>query len=178
MPFAIHHRARAFTLMETTVAGAIVAVLLTALFVLNSDMLHLLRSSAETTNASTHLQTRVEQVRLANWTQLVDPVWVQANLLSTPTDADFNLPGISETFTAAPYVSPCSTAPLTAPPPGFTVSRQADGTTSISPAGYASTTLLSQQEMLRIDLTITWPSLNRTRTRTQTTLVSPWGISK
>ena len=172
------HRTRAFTLMETTVAGAIVAVLLTGLFVLNSDMLHLLRSSAETTNASAHLQTRVEQVRLANWNQLTDPAWVQATLLNAPTDAELNLSGLSETFTATPYVSPCSAAPTASPPPAYTVSRLADGTTSVSPAGYSSGALLAQQEMLRIDLSISWPGINRTRTRTQTTLVSPWGVSK
>ena len=31
--------------------------------------------------------------------------------------------------------------------------------------------------MLQVDLSVTWPSLGRTRTRAQSVLVSPWGIS-
>jgi hypothetical protein len=164
--------------MEAAVASAIIVVFLAGLFVLNSDMMHLLRSSTEAANASEHLQTRVEQVRLANWTQLTDPNWVQSGLLNAPTDADVNLPGLSEVYTITPYPSPCSAPSTAAPPPPFTVTRQVNGSTTVSPAAYNYSTVLANQEMLRIDLGITWPSQNRTRTRTQTTLISPWGISK
>ena len=164
--------------MEAAFAGAIVAVLLSGLFVLQSNMMRMLSASTETTNASAHLQTRAEQVRLANWPQLTDPNWIQADLLKSPTDADVNLPGLSETYTVTPYQSPCSGAPAVAPPPPFTVTRKADGTLSVNPAGYSSTLLLSNLEMLQIDLSITFPSLGRTRTRTQTLLISPWGVSK
>ena len=164
--------------MEAAIAGAIVTVLLTGLFVLQSNMMRMLRSSTETTNASAHLQTRVEQARLANWSQLSDPAWIQSNLLQSPTDADVNLPGLSESYTVTPYQSPCSGAPAATPPPPFTVTRKADGTLTLSPAGYSYSLPLSQQEMLRIDLSVTWPSLGRTRTRAQSMLISPWGISK
>ena len=62
-------------------------------------MMHLLRASAEAANASQSLQQRVEQVRLANWTQLTDPNWVQGTLLNTKTDASVNLPGLIEVLT-------------------------------------------------------------------------------
>lgn len=167
-----------FTVLEAAVASALVTVLLSSLFVLNSDMMHLLRSSTEAANASAHLQTRVEQVRLANWSQLINPNWVQGTLLKAATDADVNLPGFSETYTITPYQSPCTPPSAVTPPPPFTVTRQADGSTTVSPSGYAYSTLLGQQEMLQIDLSVTWPGFARSRTRTQTTLISPWGISK
>ena len=164
--------------METVVATAIVAVLLSGLFVLQSDMMRMLHSSTETTNASAHLQTRIEQARLANWSQLSDPVWVSSNLLQIPTDADVNLPGLTEIYTVTPWQSPCSGAPAATPPPPFTVTRNSDGTLTTSPAGYSYSLPLSQREMLKIDLGVTWPSLGRTRTRVQSMLISPWGISK
>ena len=164
--------------MEAAIAGAIVAVLMSGLFALQSNMMRMLSASTQTTNASAHLQTRVEQVRLANWPQLTDPNWVQTNLLNRPADADVNLPGLSETYTVTPYQSPCSGAPAASPPPPFTVTRQADGTISVSPVGYSDSSLLSNQEMLQVDLSVTWPSFGRNRTRAQSTLISPWGISK
>ena len=171
-------RRRAFTVLEAAFASAIITVVLSGLFVLQSNMMRMLASSTETTNASAHLQTRVEQVRLANWSQLTDPNWVQGTLLHNPTDADVNLPGVTETYTVTPYQSPCSGAPAVAPPPPFTVTRKADGTLRVSPAGYSSSALLANQEMLQVDLSISFPSLGRTRTRAQSTLISPWGISK
>ncbi len=177
-PASRHGAQRGFTVLEAAVAGAIVTVVLSGLFMLQSNMMRMLSSSTETTNASAHLQTRVEQVRLANWPQLTDPSWVQANLLKSPTDADVNLPGLSETYTVTPYQSPSSGAPAVSPPPPFTITRQTDGTLSVSPAGYSYSVLLANQEMLQVDLSITFPSLGRTRTRAQSLLVSPWGISK
>ena len=166
-----------FTVLEAGVAGAIVTLFLASLFALNSNMMHLLRAAAEAANASQSLQQRVEEVRLANWTQITDPTWVQGSLLHTITDASVNLPGLTETLTVSPYTSPSST-PAASPPPGFTVMRNPDGTVTANPAAYAYTAALARQEMLEVDLTVTWPSLYRTRTRSLTTLVSIWGISK
>lgn len=177
--FASYPRAQdGFTILEAAVAGAIVTVVLGGLFVLHTNMMRMLNASTETANASMHLQTRVEQVRLANWPQLCDPNWVKASLLKSPTDADVNLPGVTEFYTVTPYQSPSSRSPTVPPPPPFTVTRKADGSLSVSPASYNYTLLLTNQEMLQVDLSITFPSLGRTRTRAQCLLVSPWGISK
>ncbi len=172
------HGAQAgFTILEAGVAGTIVTLFLASLFALNSNMMHLLRAAAEASNASQHLQARVEQVRLSNWNQLTDPNWVQANLLNSKTDASVNLPGLTETLTVTPYTSP-SSLPAASPPPPFTVTRNSDNTVKVNPAAYPDTNALAQQEMLQIDLSVTWPSLYRTRARSLTTLVSKWGISK
>ena len=166
-----------FTILEAGVAGTIVTLFLASLFALNSDMMHLLRAAAEASNASQHLQARVEQVRLSNWNQITDPNWIQSNLLNSKTDASVNLPGLTETLTVSPYTAP-SALPAASPPPPFTVTRNSNSTVTINPAGYAYTNALVSQEMLQIDLSVTWPSLYRTRTRSLTTLVSKWGISK
>ena len=168
----------AFTILEAALAAAIVTVVLSGLFVLQSNMMRMLNASTETANASTHLQTRVEQVRLANWPQLSNPDWVQTTLLKSPTDASVNLPGLAETYTVTPYQSPSSGTPAASAPPPFTVTRDAKGTLTVKPADYNYSVLLANQEMLQIDLTVTFPSLGRTRTRAQSLLVSPWGISK
>ena len=175
---AARHGRGGFTVVEAAVAGAIIILFLTSLFALNSTVMRLLGAAAETASASQDLQQRVEQVRLANWSQITDPAWVQANLLGTPTDASVNLPGLQETMTVTPYISPSSTAPATAPPAAFTVTRSSVGTVTVTPAGYASAAAMANQEMVRIDLTITWPGWNRQRYRALTTLVSRWGISK
>ncbi len=177
-PRARRHGRGGFTVVEAAVAGAIIILFLTSLFALNSTMMRVLGAAAETASASQDLQQRVEQVRLANWSQITDCNWVQANLLATPTDASINLPGLQETLTVTPYVSPSSSAPTTALPPAFTVTRAAAGTVTVTPAGSTTSTAMANLEMVRIDLTITWPGWSRQRNRALTTLVSRWGISK
>ena len=160
-------------------AGAIITLFLTSLFALNSTVMRLLGSAAETADASQELQQRVEQVRLANWSQITSSTWVQTNLLATPTDASVNLPGMQETLTVSPYVSPSATvAPVTAPPLPFTVTRSPTGTVTVTPAGYASSAAMANLDMVQIDLAITWPGWTRQRNRALTTIVSRWGISK
>ena len=181
LPGARRSRRGGFTVVEAAVAGAIIILFLTSLFALNSIVMRLLGSAAETASASQDLQQRVEQARLANWSQVTDPNWIQANLLGTQTDASVNLPGLQETLTVTPYVSPSDSvsAVATAPPPApFTVTRTATGTVTVTPAGYASAAAMANQEMVQVDLTILWPGWNRQRTRALTTLVSRWGISK
>lgn len=165
-----------FTVMEASVAGAIITLFLASIFALNSNMIHLLRAASEAANASEQLQLRVEQVRLANWNQITNPNWFSSKFF-IPTDALTNLPDMTESVTVTPFLSPSSTASGDPPPGSFTVKRQ-NGVTTITPPGYADSSKLAQQEMIRIDVYITWPSLYRTRSRSLTTLVSRWGISK
>ena len=91
--------------------------------------------------------------------------------------ASVNLPGMTETYTVTPYTSPSSTVSASLPPP-FTVTRNADNTVTVVPSPYPYTAALGQQEMVRVDLSVNWPSLSRSRSRALTTLVSRWGISK
>ena len=166
----------AFTVVEATVAGAIITLFLTSLFALNSNMVHMLRAASEAANSSQDLQTRVEQLRLANWNQITDPTWLNSNFFVT-TDQKVNLPGMVETLTVSIYQSPTA-APTSSVIPPFTITHNADGTLTTNPSTYAYTATLQQQDMLQLDLCVTWPTLYRTRTRCLTTVVSRWGISK
>ena len=179
-PFRGAHRHRGgFTVIEATVAGAIITLFLTSIFALNSNMIHMLRSASETANASQDLQTRVEQIRLANWTQITDPTWFTGTNSSffNKTDALINLTGMSETVTVSAYADPASATPTSTLPP-FTITHGADGSITSDSPNYAYTSNLQGQEMIRIDLSVNWPSLHRNRKRSLTTLVSRWGISK
>ena len=183
LPFRPVRRSRrdGFTVVEATVAGAIIILFLTSLFALNSTVMRLLGSAAQTASASQDLQQRVEQVRLANWSQITDASWVQTNLLGTQTDASINLPGLQETLTVSQYVSPstaATAAKTTAAPSPFTVTRAASGAVSVSQSDSAPSSSVVNQEMVQVDLTIRWPGWNRQRTRALTTVVSRWGISK
>ena len=170
-----------FTVVEAAVAGAIIILFLTSLFALNSTVMRLLGSAAETASASQDLQQRVEQIRLANWSQITDSSWVQTNLLGTQTDASINLPGLQETITVTAYVSP-STAPAaiktTAAPSPFTVTRASTGVVTVSQGASIPAAAMVNQDMVQVDLTIIWPGWNRQRSRALTTIVSRWGISK
>ena len=166
-----------FTVVEAAVAGAIIILFLTSLFSLNSTVMRLLGSAEETANASQHLQHRVELVRLANWTQITDPAWLQTNLLATRTDAAVNLPGMKESITITPYAVP-SSATAAKPVAAFTVTRDTAGKVTVQYTDPAPAVPLVTQEMVQVDLTVTWPGWTHSRTRALTTLVSRWGISK
>ena len=178
-PFPRRLRRDGFTVVEASVAGAIIILFLTSLFALNSTVMRLLGSSAETASASQELQQRVEQVRLANWNQITDPTWVQTYLLGQATDASVNLPNLQETLVVTTYVSPSSSAATAASAANgatFKVMRSATGAVTM-PSSYNPSALVNQ-EMVQVDLTISWPGWNRQRNRALTTLVSRWGISK
>lgn len=182
-PFRVRDRrfvARAgFTVIEASVAGAVITIFLASLFALNSNMMHLLRGASEAANASQELQTSIEKIRLGNWNQITDATWFTNQFFSVPTDAQTNLPGMKETIKVSTFASPASPAPTANIPVAqpFTVTFQnkvatADNTNS------TNTAALQQQELIRIDVTVQWPSLYRQRSRSMTTVVSRWGISK
>ena len=163
-------------------AATILVVFLTSLFALNSTVMRMLRSAHETAAASQELQTRVEQLRLANWRLVTTPSWVQANLLPTSaqagpthplvrkTDTLNDLPGLSEEIV-------CTGQGTLVPAPSYTVSRDADGKATCPDDG-VSTSLAAQDQML-VRVTVTWRSWGgRARTRELQTVLSRWGISK
>ena len=159
-------------------ASALLILFLTSLFALNSTAMRMLRSASETADASQLLQTRVEQVRLANWTQVTRADWVQENLLPTRTQAAApgtlvhkidtlnDLQGARENVEVAVY-------PPAAGSDAFTVSRDESGNVS-NPGGD-----LSAKDQVCVHLTVSWTSWGgRTRSRELSTIVSRWGISK
>jgi type II secretory pathway pseudopilin PulG len=95
----------AFTLLETMVAGTIMALFLGALFALNSSSMETLRGAREFTCASQVLQQRVESMRIANWHQVTDADWIQNNLLNSDAPGESLLNSAAETLTLIPYGS-------------------------------------------------------------------------
>lgn len=94
-----------FTLLETMVAGTIMALFLSALFSVNSVSMATLRAARESTCASQVLQQRIEAMRIANWHQVTDADWLQANLLNSEAAGADMLNSRTETLTLIPYGS-------------------------------------------------------------------------
>lgn len=181
-----------FTVLETAIAGALLIVFLSSLFALNSLAVRLLHSATETASASQELQTRIEQVRLTNWLQLCNPDTIRTGMMAQPTDAAIDtgaiLPGLVEYLTVAPVdpavfasgnpsVTNLTTTSATPTPPagGYVIKRENKVATAYLD-GAVST--LTNREMVQVNITATWTGWGRQRTRSATTVISKWGISK
>lgn len=170
-------RARAgFTILETTIASALLAVFLTSLFALNSTVIRMLRSANEAAYASQELQCRVEQIRMTSWVQVTNPATVRT-LFARPTDATLDLLDLTEALLVRPY-----SYDLPAQSPAFKFQRAPDGTVTPATDGPAATGVdLSDPgvAMIRLDFSVTWRSWGgRMRSRALTTVVSRMGVSK
>jgi uncharacterized protein (TIGR02598 family) len=95
----------AFTLVEAMVAAAIAATFLTSLFAMNLASMDAIRSAKESTAASQALQQRMESMRIANWHEVTDAVWLRDNLLNADSPGESQLKNLVETLTLVPYGS-------------------------------------------------------------------------
>lgn len=183
--------AAGFTVLETAVAAALLMLFLTSLFALNSTVMRMLRSANETTAASQELQTRIEQVRLANWMQISQsgtpaaPAGSVCAVLAIRTDALGDLPGIKESIQAIRYVDPLSfdaSGNVVLPAASFTVERDENGALTVRGAsgGISATSIsLGTEEKFFVRVAVSWTSWGgRARSRELVTVVSRWGISK
>ncbi len=186
------HRVGGFTVLETAIAGTLLVIFLSSLFALNSLAVRLLHSATETASASQELQTRIEQVRLTNWRQICDAETIRTGMMSQPTDAAIDtgalLPGMVEYLIVAPIdtaiftsttpsiANVTTTASKPVPPVGgYIIKREKKVSTKYEST---SASALPEGEMVQVNITATWPSWGRQRTRSATTMVSRWGISK
>jgi type II secretory pathway pseudopilin PulG len=94
-----------FTLLETMVAGTIMALFLGTLFALNSTSMQTLHAAREFTCTSQVLQQRIEAMRIANWHQVTDADWLRNNLLNSDAAGASLLTSVTETLTLVPYGS-------------------------------------------------------------------------
>ena len=94
-----------FTLTEAVVAAAISALFLSSLFTMNLSSMETIRSAKESTVASQVLQQRLESMRIANWHQITDAVWVRDNLLNIEAAGGEQLKNLVETVMLVPYGS-------------------------------------------------------------------------
>jgi type II secretory pathway pseudopilin PulG len=105
MRLASHPTQGAFTLIEAVVAAAISVLFLSSLFTMNLASMEAIRSAKESTGASQALQQRMESMRIANWHEVTDAVWLRDNLLSVDVPGGAQLKNIVETVTLIPYGS-------------------------------------------------------------------------
>lgn len=91
------------SLIEATIAACTSAMFLGSLFAMNVTAMKTMRTAREAGGASQVLQQRVETLRIANWHQITDAVWLRDNLLNTTPAGGESLKGMSETLTLVPY---------------------------------------------------------------------------
>ena len=96
-------RQEGFTLTETTVAASIAAMFLCSLFTMNMATMDTIRAAKESIAASHVLQQRMESMRIANWHQVTDAVWLHDNLLNTDAAGSGLLKNLVETLTIVSY---------------------------------------------------------------------------
>ena len=111
-----------FSLVETVVAAAIATSFLTGLFTMNMATMNTIRCAKESISASQILQQRMEGMRIANWHQVTDALWLRDNLLNTAALSSTQLKNLVETLILVPYGSTNT---------GNTQLRRADGTATI-----------------------------------------------
>jgi type II secretory pathway pseudopilin PulG len=93
------------TLIEVVMALGLVAIFLGSLFTMNSASMQTIKMARDTAAASQVLQQRVESLRIANWHQVTDADWLQANVLNSAAPGIEGLKSFSETLTLSPYDS-------------------------------------------------------------------------
>jgi len=152
-----------FALVESTVAMALLGLMLGCMFAGNTHLLGLLRQGKQSTLATEMIQERVEQFRTSVWNDFTDPAnlrfladQTQARLTST------NLPGVSETIVIEPYPNPGNTRILCTRP--------------VSGNATATGPVLTGEKSIKVTVTIEWKGAKRTRTRAVSTIMTNRGL--
>ena len=160
------------TIIEVVLAGAIVALFLGSLFVLNSTGIGVVKAHRETAAANLCLQERVEQARAANWTEITDATWIKDQILQAPAPASSLLRNLEEQITVSVYPPPAVAVAAT------TVRRRSDGQVDIVSRMSAPT--IAGLQTIRLDFRDTWLSAqnSRTRVRETSTVFALGGIGK
>jgi hypothetical protein len=159
-----------FTLLEASVAVAIVGLFLSTLLAMSSNMLGLLRTAKDNISATQALQERVEKMRIANWLQITDATYLANSLMATASDSTTGLGNPVETVTVTAYRNGIADPTVRAE-----AVRQSGGTRII-----AANAALKNERMVRVDLNLRWEGFPRSRPRERatTTLIAKGGIAK
>ena len=161
-----------FGLVEAMVATFLVATVVGALFLSDSQILRMLRFQKETVAATQHFQERMEQIRSIGFSQVADAVYLTdpANKIfgvDTKSEGSLQSPLEKATISAYPDVSPLPT------PIPIIITRQ-DGTVTAQ----KNANLATQTSLLRVDLEFTWNiTSGRERTRRTSTIIGKGNIA-
>ena len=158
------------SLVEVTVAVAMAGLFISALTLMSSNILRLLRTAKDDVSASQALQERVEEMRIANWAQITDANYLANTLLSTASDSTGGLANPVETVTVTAYRPTGADPTIRA-----RVIRQGNAATIVT-----SNSNLTNERMVRVDIDLSWKGYPRSRQRQRATtaLIAQGGITK
>jgi len=160
---------RGATILEIVVSMGVVVIGFSGIFLMNSQVLALLRGSLESTASTRVLQDRAEQLRGSTWAQVTDAAYHAGPLLSIPPDSAGALAQLTETVSVTAHLaSPGTVTPIT-------VTRDSAATIATLSPGAAQ---LRTQPSVRVDLTARWLARGgRPRMRQLSLVFGEGGIS-
>ncbi|MFL6594870.1 MAG: hypothetical protein ACJ8HQ_05450 [Chthoniobacterales bacterium] len=94
------------TLVESAIAACTAALFLGSVFAMNMTAMKTMKTAREASSASQVLQQGVESLRIANWHQITDANWLQADSrspLSGNIAGSDSLKQVTETLTLEPF---------------------------------------------------------------------------
>jgi Tfp pilus assembly protein PilV len=157
-----------FTLVEVVVAGGVALIGFLAVTLLNAAHLRYVKSARQSNAATLCLQERAEQLRLADWRKLTNPVYLRDTFYATSTKSSAPLSKISEKISISAYPDGTVAQDLI-------VQRQASGVNVVLRSGDG----LPTQRMAKVELEVDWVGADgRNRVRATTTLMANGGISR
>jgi prepilin-type N-terminal cleavage/methylation domain-containing protein len=168
----------AFTLLESMVACAVIAIGLAGTYSINGQCMDVLRMAKDEASASQVIQQRIESLRIANWQRISDNVWIRDHLLNASADGSAALPGLVETVTIMPY--PITTTDKnTFTRNGTTASATCTRSGTTTTASTATPDFIGQNSLV-ITWTVTWTGVprNKQHKREVVTVLGKGGIAK
>ena len=134
----------------------------------NSSALKLVGTTRESNAASLSMEERVEQLRIANWRQITDSVYLRDTYFATVPKSIAPLNGYTERVVISAWPDPAVCGQLV-------VEKAKGATATVLSTG----TGLSDQRLAKLDVRVSWTGAQgRIRTRDLTTIISNGGISR
>jgi hypothetical protein len=155
------------TLIEAMIAATLSALFLGSLFTMNSSSMATIKMARDAACASQVLQQRIEGLRIANWHQITDAVWLRDHLLNTDASGASQLKNFTETLMLIPYGSSTT---------GNTKLTRAAGQATI----LTQNNVLLGENALKVVWTVTYLGVpnNRNITRQTVAIVAKGGVAK
>ena len=158
----------AFTIAEAIVSVGVAVIGMAAVMGLNSAHFRLVASARQSSAATLALQSRVEQMRIADWRKMTDAAYIKDTLLASLPQSAAPLGKTTERVIVSAYPTASACQPLI-------VKRQQNGDRVTVSAG----TGLGGQRLAKVELLVTWNGANgKVRTRATNTIISNGGISR
>jgi len=157
-------------LVECMIAMAVLAVFFIGAFGVNSQVLGLVRASREAAAAEQCTRDRIDKMRNASWTSMVSADYICNTVLASTGNTFPDLAGLVVTITVSAYPPPSGTTGAST----IIVTRSADGSASVNAGGDGN---MVNEKTVVVQVTASWPTSKRTRTKEAYTLVSTGGIS-